>query len=479
MWSPVHLVALPHLVRYFLAFVVRVRALPESERSLKKAVEVARRAVEELPKMGRLCRALPDKVGVGAKAMWGTRWVDKGWGWVGAKDEEEVRNESEEEEEERKKAEEVRRFEEELKKENVILMPADPAELGQASAEQQLASVGEEAEEVLDEDTKPEVEDDQQDEPNADRAGFFEQLAQAYGGDTLKEEPTEKPKPPPTTRVWPRRDADDDSSEEDEANNTRHLHDWANPAGPKKRSPAEAAAAWAPSTEQPLMELLGMTLFPFKYDAGVVEKSMRRVKAMFKPGEVDKEHNRKWKGVDEELVRRLARVVLSPWSDWEEERARKEEEEEEGVAMGVPFDYRVPEVQVPSGSDSDAKRYAHDALQDDITLLLEPRVAELVCVGVGIAGTWVQLVPVREEFGFSAGSGGGRGRGRGRGGGGGRDGRGGSSSNLNSGVGGAQKETRFWYVEEIYMAIPSFWTLGEPEEELVLPDDFESLLEDD
>jgi len=92
------------------------------------------------------------------------------------------------------------------------------------------------------------------------------------------------------------------------------------------------------------MEFLGMTLFPFKYDAGVVERSMRRVKAVYKPGEVDKEHNRKWKGVDEELVRRLARVVLSPWSDWEEVKVKKEEVVE-GVGMGVPFDYRVPEVQ--------------------------------------------------------------------------------------------------------------------------------------
>ena len=110
--------------------------------------------------------------------------MEKGWGWVGAKDDGEAKNESEEDKE-TKKAEEVRRFEE-LKKENVILMCADPAELGQASAEQQLASVGEEAEDVLDEDTKPEVEDNQQDEPNADRAGFFEQPAQAYGGGTSK-----------------------------------------------------------------------------------------------------------------------------------------------------------------------------------------------------------------------------------------------------------------------------------------------------
>ena len=91
------------------------------ERSLRKAVE-------ELLKMWRLCRTLPDKGGVGAKAMWGARWVEKGWGSVGGKNEE-VKNEGEE----------------------------DPAELCQASAEQQLASVGEEAEAGLNEDTKPEV----------------------------------------------------------------------------------------------------------------------------------------------------------------------------------------------------------------------------------------------------------------------------------------------------------------------------------
>ena len=53
-----------------------------------------------------------------------------------------------------------------------------------------------------------------------------------------------------------------------------------------------------------------------------------------------------------------------------------------------------------------------------------------------------------------------------------------SNSNLNSGGAAAQKEMRFKYVEEIYRAIPSFWTLGEPEV-LLLPDDFESFLEDD
>ena len=29
-----------------------------------------------------------------------------------------------------------------------------------------------------------------------------------------------------------------------------------------------------------------------------------------------------------------------------------------------------------------------------------------------------------------------------------------------------QRSPTFWYVEEIYMAVPSYWTVGEPEEDL-------------
>jgi hypothetical protein len=74
----------------------------------------------------------------------------------------------------------------------------------------------------------------------------------------------------------------------------------------------------------------------------------------------------------------------------------------------------------------------------------------------------MELVPLRKESGA-----GGRGRGRGKGGDGGRGGHGGS---MNSKSNPAQKETSLWpgYVEEICMAIPSFWTLGEPDEELML-----------
>ena len=41
------------------------------------------------------------------------------------------------------------------------------------------------------------------------------------------------------------------------------------------------------------------------------------------------------------MVRRLARVVLSPWSDWEEAKVKKEEDER---CVAVPFDYRILEI---------------------------------------------------------------------------------------------------------------------------------------
>jgi len=76
-------------------------------------------------------------------------------------------------------------------------------------------------------------------------------------------------------------------------------------------------------------------------------------------------------------------------------------------------------------------------------------------VGMGVAGTWVQLVPLRSENH----GGGGRGHNRGQGGDGGGRGRNRGGGTTGGPAGG--KEQRFWYVEELSMAIPSFWTVGE------------------
>ena len=59
------------------------------------------------------------------------------------------------------------------------------------------------------------------------------------------------------------------------------------------------------------------------------------------------------------------------------------------------------------------EKSTHDPLKDEITILVGPSVTNSLYVGMGMAGTWVQMVPLRSD---NFGSGRGRGRG-GRGGG--------------------------------------------------------------
>jgi len=294
--------------------------------------------------------------------------------------------------------------------------------------------------------------------------------------------------------------------------------------------------AWFPPESQPFMELLGMTTLPLKFEPGVVERSMRKVREVLVPGSVASgRDDRRWKGVQEELVNRLARVVLEPWVDWDN--------------GGVSTEYTSPKIQMPKGKAKEPKPASssgveegnhegsqHDPEKDNITILVEPQVAEHVSIGMGFAGTWVQLAPIpvegRDSCGvFGGGRGGPRGRGRGRGGrGGSAGGRGGAHSdglgsphappldsapvNIQSAVPsepstqvdstessvstrgrgsgrggrgrgrgrggggsyqhptyeGSQKEFTFWYVEGLFMVIPSFWTVGVEEEPLTMPE---------
>ena len=216
---------------------------------------------------------------------------------------------------------------------------------------------------------------------------------------------------------------------------------WASPTGrPPTRSQKLAAekVSWFPPPTQPLMKILGMTMLPLRYESGIAERSLRKVTSVLKPGEGS--GGTKWRGVEEELVKRLARVVLEPWLDWGGE----------GIAPEFITPTLVGGDTLSSLDSTKAKegsenwKSTHDPLKDEITILVEPNVTNSLSVGMGMAGTWVQMVPLRSDN-----FGGGRGRGRG-----GKRGGGGGATAL-------RKEQRFWYVEELSLAIPSFWTVGE------------------
>jgi len=180
---------------------------------------------------------------------------------------------------------------------------------------------------------------------------------------------------------------------------------------------------------------------PLRYESGIAERSLRKITSVLKPGEGS--GGTKWRGVEEDLVKRLARVVLEPWLDWSGD--------------GITPEFKTPTLvsgdKLTSLDSTKAKeggengKSTHDQLKDEITILVEPSVTNSLNVGMGMAGTWVQMVPLRSDDNL----GGGRGRGRVRGG---SRGRGGGAT-------AGRKEQRFWYVEELSLAIPSFWTMGE------------------
>ena len=446
--TPSFLTYLPLLLSFFLSFLIRTRALPECERQLKQAVEIAREAATELPCTGRLCRILPDAMGKGAKGCWGTKWEDK-WDFGLSKSAEAVPEE-----------EALKMFEDEVKKANLQMLSKETI-FGPEPLASNIVS-----EQSDDEHIDIQIMSPTSPEPTTPPA-FINQLvnnipetAKNSGAHTW-EKPNwalapdtpalpDSPPPLPPAQSFPlvvgspynlkanKAQTSDDESEDLEED----PRSWASPTGrpPTRSQKLAEKAAWFPPAVQPLMKILGMTMLPLRYESGIAERSLRKVTSMLGPGE----GGGKWRGVEEELVKRLVRVVLGPWPYWDDG----------GVALEFKTPMLVGGDMLSSSKAKEGKSAGHEPLKDDITILVEPNVANSLIVGMGVAGTWVQLIPLRSDN-FESGH-----SDRGRGGGG--RGRGGGATVGATG----RKEQRFWYVEELSMAIPSFWTVGEEVEEV-------------
>ena len=145
---------------------------------------------------------------------------------------------------------------------------------------------------------------------------------------------------------------------------------------------------------QPLFEFLGPTVFPFTHAPGVVERSMRRVKSITPPAvnppkaPPNPEGGPNPGAVEIDLDRNFSKIVLAPMPDWDN---------------GDAPVYSSPTIlksscgsgpaAEPSGSKKEgARSKPHDPLSDDITLLIGGKQANLLRVGMGVGGTFVQLV---------------------------------------------------------------------------------------
>jgi hypothetical protein len=175
----------------------------------------------------------------------------------------------------------------------------------------------------------------------------------------------------------------------------------------------------------PLLGILGPTAFPLTHTTGVVERSMRRVRSIQRANNNStKAPGRPEDGPDPaaveiDLDRCFSKIVLAPMPDWDNGEA--------------PV-YSSPSIMESSrgpvvGDGVSAKGSGlkpHDPKNDDITLLIEKQNAKLLCEGMGVGGTWVQIV--RQD------------------------------AQVINKKGKAEKPDVYWYLEDVAFVIPSFWS---------------------
>ncbi len=154
--------------------------------------------------------------------------------------------------------------------------------------------------------------------------------------------------------------------------------------------------AWEPDEkEQPLLEFLGPSAFPLTHTTGVVERSMRRVKTILPPApnpppsQPTPEGGPNAMAVEIELDRNFSKLVLVPMPDWDNGEAPVYSKPK------ILASSRGPIVQTDAAggtSGTSAGVTPHDPLNVDITVLIESAQANLLREGMGVGGTWVQLV---------------------------------------------------------------------------------------
>lgn len=196
---------------------------------------------------------------------------------------------------------------------------------------------------------------------------------------------------------------------------------------------------WGISDFHSLMPLLGPTALPLTHTAGIVEVSVRRISSISLPPttlpKLPASDEPNADAVEADLQGRFAKVVLSPWIDWD-------------VQGDVPdmSNPRILEtsrgpVMIEGGQVSSAigtgLTKAHNPQQDDITLLIDISVLRHMSIGMGLGGTWVQLARTQDLEPDKA-----TGKKKAR-----------SKSK--------KAPNTYWYLEKLEISIPSFWTIAE------------------
>jgi hypothetical protein len=174
-----------------------------------------------------------------------------------------------------------------------------------------------------------------------------------------------------------------------------------------------------PESLPSLPSLLGSTgtVLPLTHSTGIVERSMRRIISVTPPSPPSSDEKSppfldgkpNARGVENQLDRNFAKVVLAPMID--------------GWDGGEAAAYTKAVIL----KTSQGGPQPHNPETDEITLLVESNI-DYLREGMGIEGTWVQLV--RKE-----------------------------DRDVNATIKGKSKDSSssYWYLDEFVFVVPSFW----------------------
>ncbi|KZT71530.1 hypothetical protein DAEQUDRAFT_763755 [Daedalea quercina L-15889] len=350
-WSEQRVRDGPILIGFWLNFLLRNRILPEPEheKGLRKALLVVEQARKELPQTFVIGKALPDSVGAGCEALWGTKGQINFWASAPLDGDKE------------KAADTQDGVEEPDAKRRKI----DESETATLLKE----VIGEDAKvEVLTPATVAAIEKDAQKVETAADADVDGPSDSGWGsggwGDSANDTGVD------SGGGW-------DDAEADA---------WAGDGG----------STWDIEPQpNPLMAHLGATVLPFTHTTGVVERSTRKIVSVTPPLGLatTKAEKKRLKGlsevglVEDDLSARFAKMSLAPWP------VSGTHEKSDVLPPEILHSSRGPVVEDKTATvDESVVPKPHNFYEDVITVLLDPAVAEKVLVGMSLGGAWVQIV---------------------------------------------------------------------------------------
>ncbi|KAJ7026868.1 hypothetical protein C8F04DRAFT_101809 [Mycena alexandri] len=424
MWAARKLVSAPHLLRFFLNYLLRNQVLPECADGLREALNTVDRAAAELPLVPQISNALPDAFS-SACQRW---WRRKAEGYV-AKDLEAGEEADEPKAKRAKHGHQRDEAIEEISTDSAAAVTNDgiateDTVMGRAAtASGGWGAVGGWG-----------VQDVKMTTNDADPSNIqvVPATAGGWGGGG-----------------WGAADANTNTSDQDADMPAAAEGGWSASTG---ATGWDSGTGWGPTNTvniaqakpQPefipttLLTLLGPTALPVTHAPGIVEQSPRRVKTITPPAPSteaqnapsDKDMGGAAYAVERVLEERMYRVALAPWLD---SNATADPPRILATSRGA---------LAPAVAASSAHPKPHDLSTGEIVVLMEPEAAKLLCKGMGLVATWVQLARVQDD----------------------------EDANDDAKVKDveapqtnltkkqkARRGLRYWYIDEIMMVLPSYW----------------------